>query len=86
MLKLAIGILLAGWGLLGLTVLAGQLRWNNGLLWWVPALLSTACVCALSGLADREQRGPLLLVAMIAFASLLAFVLLYFFVFGLVGH
>jgi hypothetical protein len=85
MLKAGTILLAAGWGVLVLLQVTGHLVWDNRLLWLPFAAFPASCTIALAAATDPERRAAALLLALAAFASCLAFGLVYVFVFGLVG-
>jgi hypothetical protein len=85
MLKSSAILLAAGWALLVLLQVSGHLVWDNRLLWLPFSAFPASCMLALVAAGDADLRAPALLLAAAAFVSCLAFGLMYFFMFGLVG-
>lgn len=86
MLKLAITLFSTAWLFVTLIFFSGRLVWDNGLLWLPPIMLSAAVMVGLMGWDQPEDRVALVLVAVCSFLSVLAYAVMYFFVFGLVGR
>lgn len=86
MLKSASASFAAAFVLLFLVAATGNLAWDNRLLWGPPILLGITVSLGLTGFEHEEHRVPLLLLGAAAFCSLLGYAVLYFFLFGLVGH
>lgn len=81
-LKLGTYGLMAAWGLLMLLSVAGKLRWDNRLL-WLPAILMGASFClAAASWPYEEQRAPVVVVALLALASLVVYATGYVFLFA----
>lgn len=86
LLRFAAACLAAAWALVAIIAVSGHLVWDNRLLWLPEALFGVAFFCAIGSHEYEEQRTPLVLVAILAFASLLVYAAGYVVLFALVGH
>jgi hypothetical protein len=86
LLRAGAASLVAAWAVVLLVVLTGHLVWSNKLLWLPVALFSASFLLALGSWEYEEKRAPLVLVAALAFGSLLIYAVGYVFLFALVGH
>ena len=86
MFNISATLLAAGWAVLALLQVTGNLVWDNRLLWVPACSFGIACSLALSVAAEHgERRAASLAVALGSFVSWLILALLWFVLFALVG-
>ncbi len=86
LLRSAAAILAAAWALLVIITVSGHLVWDNRLLWLPLTMFGVSFFCAIGSHEYEERRAPLILVAILAFGSMLVYTVGYVFLFALVGH
>ncbi len=87
MLKFSLGFFLAGWAVLVLITITGNLVWDNRLLWVPPILFSLSAFLGLvAGTENEKVRIMAFLIAALSFFCACGYIVFYFFLFGLVGH
>lgn len=86
LLRFAAASLAAGWALLVIITVSGHLVWDNRLLWLPEALFGVSFFCAIASHEYEDRRTPLVLVAILAFGSLLVYATGYVLLFALTGH
>lgn len=80
-LKFAVISLFGAWGTLFLICVAGYLRWDNRLLWLPPVFMTISFFFAIASREYEERHLPLILTALLAFASLPIYITAYIFLF-----
>ncbi len=86
LLRFAAASLAAAWALLAAITVAGHLTWDNRLLWLPLSMFGVSFFCAIGSHEYEERRAPLVVVAGLAFVSMLVYGVGYVFLFALVGH
>jgi hypothetical protein len=86
LLRFAAASLAAAWALLAVIAVSGHLVWDNRLLWLPLIMFGVSFFCAVGSHEYEEQRAPLVIVAILAFGSMLVYTVGYVFLFALVGH
>lgn len=86
LLRFAAASLAAAWALLAAITVTGHLAWDNRLLWLPLSMFGVSFFCAIGSHEYEERRAPLVVVAGLAFVSMLVYGVGYVFLFALVGH